>query len=490
MIKTKWSFQTCRKWYLVVLLSFLLFRMCVPLSLALPSSIDSLIFSLVAMGGAFLLFFDLLYHRQLFQSRGNSWLFCLLAVGLLSSLINASYGLFDNFKTLVWTAIQMFLLYATGRERKRREVEEEIFLISRVFLLVWFLLVSISVAMFVFQVGYVDGGALKIRQGFYDNRLWGLFKDPNYAAILSIVSIVLSIFYFKKTAHRTVKGILLINGLVQFVYVVLSGSRTGIVAAVVVTAAGAFLSLRPWIGRKTARRWLCEGVAVMGAVASVGLLLGGMELTKAGVEHVPDLVGAMGGHFAPVTLDRSDVVDNEDISNMRFKIWGSGFDVFKTTPVIGTAPRSTLNYAKDHLPDTFIVEKNYILHNGYLEVLVGTGVLGALFAAGFIGNRVKVIFCYYFGRNWSGRKYYREATFCLLICLAVAVSAVFLSEIFFANTLGTCMFWIFLGYSDFFMERGVQRGERQGEKLPLTCRAANWLEAKVTRKLPQPQRGE
>lgn len=490
MIKTKWSFQTCRKWYLVVLLSFLLFRMCVPLSLALPSSIDSLAFSLIAMGGAFLLLFDLLYHRHLFQTRGNTWLFCLLAVGLLSSLINAGYGFFDNLKTLVWTAIQMFLLYATGKERKRRDVEEEIFLLARVFLLIWFLLISISVAMFVFQIGYVDGGILKIRQGFYDNRLWGLFKDPNYAAILSIVSIVLSVFYFKKTTHKTVKGIFFINVLVQFVYLVLSGSRTGMVAAIAVMATGVFLSLRPWLQGKTVRRWLCEGIATAGAVASIVLLLGTMELTKAGVEHIPDLVGAMGGHFAPVTLDRSDVVDNEDISNMRFKIWGSGFDVFKTTPVVGTSPRNTLDYAKDHLPDTFIVEKNYILHNGYLEVLVSTGILGTLFALGFIGNRVKIIVCYYFGTGWKSRRYYRESTYCLLICLAVAVSAVFLSEVFFANTLGTCLFWIFLGYSDFFMRRGIQREERKSEKMPLTCRIADWLEEKMRGRPQQLQRGE
>ncbi|WP_284943231.1 O-antigen ligase family protein, partial [Enterococcus faecalis] len=52
----------------------------------------------------------------------------------------------------------------------------------------------------------------------------------------------------------------------------------------------------------------------------------------------------------PISLDRKDVVDNSDISNMRFSIWKSSVEIFKTSPIYGTSPRNLLSYAHDKLP--------------------------------------------------------------------------------------------------------------------------------------------
>ncbi len=78
-----------------------------------------------------------------------------------------------------------------------------------------------------------------------------------------------------------------------------------------------------------------------------------------------------------------------DISNGRFELWASGLEVWKTKPITGTGYNSFLPYVREAIPDTYVVNNDqgeYVsLHNGYINILVYQGLLGAvLFAAGRI----------------------------------------------------------------------------------------------------------
>ena len=53
-------------------------------------------------------------------------------------------------------------------------------------------------------------------------------------------------------------------------------------------------------------------------------------------------------------MERPDVVQSTDISNLRFRIWASAMDIFKTTWLFGASPRNALIYAKEVLPKSFI----------------------------------------------------------------------------------------------------------------------------------------
>ena len=51
---------------------------------------------------------------------------------------------------------------------------------------------------------------------------------------------------------------------------------------------------------------------------------------------------------------------------------------------------------------------------------------------------------------------------CLAIVTTVASSAMFLSEIFFVNTIGVLMFWLYLGYTYYFIsEEAINKVEEQ-----------------------------
>src|SRR5699024_5838668 len=79
-----------------------------------------------------------------------------------------------------------------------------------------------------------------MRIGFYENRLYGIFVDPNYACTISLICILFAIRNIiknKKIIQRTLYSFI---ALIQFSYVALSGSRSGIIQLMAATFFGVF----------------------------------------------------------------------------------------------------------------------------------------------------------------------------------------------------------------------------------------------------------
>ncbi|OTO76647.1 O-antigen ligase family protein [Enterococcus sp. 12E11_DIV0728] len=64
-----------------------------------------------------------------------------------------------------------------------------------------------------------------------------------------------------------------------------------------------------------------------------------------------------------INLNRKDVENNSDISNNRFNLWKSAFEIFKETPIFGTSPRGLIPFAQKNMPDTLIGKNGQSPHN-------------------------------------------------------------------------------------------------------------------------------
>lgn len=176
-----------------------------------------------------------------------------------------------------------------------------------------------------------------------------------------------------------------------------------------------------------------------------------IDYTRVIFSYIPSLFnsahsngsGAMTGLYQ-VSMERPDVVENSDISNLRFRIWGSAIDIFKTTWLFGASPRNALKYAKDVLPNAFIAQRGYDAHNFYVATVFYTGVLGSLFLGIFLIKSAYKIVKYYLVNNFKDSNPLFNSLVISLIC--TAVSGMFLSEILFITTVGSFFFWTFLGY--------------------------------------------
>ena len=69
---------------------------------------------------------------------------------------------------------------------------------------VWTVAILVSLYSF-FKMDGFDNDVVK--QGFVDSRLYGVFIDPNYAAIEAFIFILFSVFYFNKKNKYYIKFI-------------------------------------------------------------------------------------------------------------------------------------------------------------------------------------------------------------------------------------------------------------------------------------------
>ena len=461
----------------------------------LPHWISVLIYGLLAVTGAAWIAWDFFTRRECLRIPNQTLLVLFMLTMLLSSLLNAQYGITDNLKTLVWTAIQVMLLCSWSRTTPHEVRRKQIHLVMEAVSAIW--LVGVISSAVQFSVGYYRIHHLswddKCPQGFGEGRLFGEFTDPNVASVLSIC-VVLYLLY-QLICHRRALAVRIyevVNLLFQIFYIVMSGSRTAIVALM---ACGLVLGVF-WLPRymkahwSVARKVLCGTGA--GLVLAVAVLLSS-QLLKEVYVIFPDRVGAeliqlmperwkqysvffeepqepdsqmqepdsqrqepeesVSGEVVPeeskvqIDLVRPDTQTQTNISNNRFQIWTEYLQVFRDRPVFGTSPRNTNAVARELLPDnSLIVVKDYSVHNGYLSVLVGTGIVGCVLIALWIFMTLKLVLTYLVRKFRDRGGAYDSVVWQVCMLLTVAISAFFMMGIFFGNSILEVLFWLVLGY--------------------------------------------
>ena len=455
------TYEFLRKTYLMVFIMAVLTRVLLPIALRETQLVNTLVFSVVAIFGASIILIDFFTKRVFLQPKNIIWLLIFLVVCLISSVINVNYGLLGNIRNLVWLAISFLLLYPIDEERSIEDVKKEIKFVTNILTLVWFIACLASLVMFLLQIGfyvdvYPDSFA---RLGFVEGRLFGIFEDPNYAAVVAVVIILFSIFNIKNSSRQSFKIFYFSNILVNFCYLVLSGSRTAEVSAIIVTFLLIYFVLM--------QRFKCQKMnlilkqltfVVVSLTCSLALIFS-IFFTRKMLSYLPELIGAPFQTTSVseprvrkhVDTTREDISNSADVSNCRFKIWKSALELFKSSPIFGTSPRNMRTYAKAEFPNGFIAQRSYAVHNAYLDVLTSTGIIGALALAIFFIKYLACIFRFLF-LNLKSENYY-IILLNFSVVTAVAISAFFLSEIFFVNTIGVLVFWLNIGYSCYFIEK-------------------------------------
>ena len=394
--------------------------------------------------------------------------FFLLVLFLISYVITLfltiSYGFLTPAKTLVWLALQMFLLFLTDDRKSiaahRRELK---WLFS--FYTIFMFLSSVSSIVFVFpqysDIRYVDN--IPVICGFIWGRLWGIYTDPNYAAVMAIISILISLYFLATISKRLFKTYHILNIVAQMVYVCFSDSRTGLVAL--------FVSLFVYTLLQVLKRGnrICKlGKVSLSVVMS--LLVGTISIfaistlktgynvyvsslaqqDSTGDTADPDTdTDIAGGNVTapPINIvGREDDIKN-DISNRRFDLWKSGLETVMTRPLFGISFNNLVPYVQEHLPETYLVNNDHGVfgnyHNAWIDILVGQGFVGfAIFVLLGVALGIKSVKRLAQQHNADEDQLYIAA---FAIVVATLVSSLFLHELVYTLSPSTYMFWLLLG---------------------------------------------
>ena len=410
--------------YLLFNIVYNLFGWIVPVKLMTPETVDSFIYIVMGIMGAVLAAVDVILNSYWKKTRYCWILYAFLAVMGISTVLNMSFGYMSNLKTIVWTGIQFVLFYSLYQRIDKEKAMRYLGVLWKIISIIWIVPVLYSIFQFLMLDSYYTLiWGKKIKQGLVENRLFGIFSDPNYAAIVSLLLIIGMIFLIYRTEKKWKKAIYIIYSTILFVYIVLSGSRTaevGLIMTVVVYTYALSGKTRKG-GRK-----LVE--IVLSCILGVVLVVSAWEISKVGLEKLPKIVDEVSfvkeykeskknvvqksetsskekmDTNLKSTITSTKVLERKDgkagnISNNRVKIWKSYLKGMGNHLIFGMSPRNSVQIFVKENPNSYIAQTDYETHNGYLSVFVATGFAGSILMCLFIILQVKNACGIFFGKG-------------------------------------------------------------------------------------------
>lgn len=461
-----WIFFRIRNGYVFLYVLYLTAIINLPLQILLNGIIGGVLYKGFLLVGAALLAGNLWLCRKTVLRKENLFPVLFLLAGAIGVLVHYRYGFTQNVKLLCWMTLQFGIFYVLDDPWTGHNTERLFLRCAKGFMSLWAFAVVLSLLMFLMSMSVTIGegfGSLAGRRlGFQEERLFGVFADPNIASVGSILSMALSLLFLGR--NRGKKGLAVLNignMALNWLYVILSGSRTGVLAMLCGSAVFcSFLLYAKFRGRPV---WKRAALGLGGAILCAGLLLGLEYGTKAVCVQLPAayqgvfgrtdtselerVLGEQGQHMdvdPEISLDREDT-DAANISNNRLQIWSDAIAVWKTTPLVGATPRGYLALAEERLGQIFIVTKHYTIHNGYIATLLFSGILGVAAMVAWIVFILRRVFRFLIHKTEESG--YWEVLVCTSAIVAVGVAALTLTLIFYSIMVIDAVFWMICGYA-------------------------------------------
>lgn len=457
------------------------------------------------LGGG-LLCVDLFTNKVLWRGPYVLLLYGLCLVAVISSLLTISYGISDNLYIICWTAIEFALFYSLASRTSPDKLKKYVKYVYLVLLAIWFVACCVSLFQYVFQIGYwyvVDplaDDSSPARQGFIEHRLFGIFNPLNHAVFVSVVLLLIGIYFIIRVKRGSGKAILSLMNAALLFHIILSGSRSAQVALLACSLVLFWMLAGNKLKHTGVRRILISGAAACILTAVCVLAFVGIKSVLAQVPKlvVPTEASQIQNNTitessaSPVTTAESDTPEEapalvskepeatesvqveteppaeqaekdnllqregleDDVSNDRFKIWKDYISLYQEIGLLGLSPGNYMPYIQEHHPEKYIVsyvlnkfpEKFaggtiYHVHNGYLMVFVSTGFVGVLLMAAYIALFLAKTVSYIRREKMLSYEY----IFAMLIVIAVGISALFDKGVFFMDNPSTFVFWAALG---------------------------------------------
>ena len=378
--------------------------------------------------------FDKIYKEKGFKSY-NKYLLMFLLISTISCLVNF-HGFPANIKRVIWTSIYILFIFSDD------DLHEVVDDIKWIFSMFMFISSLISVGMFFVQYKeqfFLDNQIVRI--GFVENRLFGMYFDPNYASTAAILCFYLCIQKIQGGKNEIFS---LINMIVQFIYMTLSNSRT---CQVSLCISFAFLCFMFFYKKRSLNSNTNNNVLFMSLIYSIlysVFLFILLKFTSYVLVETSNILNFyLNSGNSNVSLTRIDIEHSHEYSNGRFAIWLDALEIFKKNWIIGISPGYVTKYAEQFFPDGIIARNHYIgMHNSAVDTLVSVGIFGFLFLTLFLSKFIISIVKLFISKS----KILYEFEFAILISsiLSILLSSLFVSEIVFFCKVSGFLFWLFL----------------------------------------------
>ena len=408
--------------------------------------------------GLFAILYFIVLQRCHEKIRFYPFIFLFIISYSITIMANYQFGYIRSIQEIYYMVIFFVLLLSLCGQSRPELIRKQFMIFSSLILLI--LTLGMLYSIFMFAAGYskeIIVGGKNVYQGFYNARLFGVFSDPNYAGVNAVSAIWISAAMLRLSGKRSVRLCICMGILIQFMYVILSNSRTAKLVFWITSAIGIWFYLKTkYHVRRAGAHVLFRTALLLLAICFVWKITAVIlpaaadtyaDLKKKAEPVVKTTVYADHHTYMPpaleVSLAREDT-GKEDFSNNRFAIWKSGMEVYANHPFFGTGFSYMTDVGRADAPDTYIVQRGYSLHNGYLDILVCSGIAGfiammSLFLCLFVDivNQIRR----------TGPEKADAYVAILLVPLGIAIGHLTLSGLCYSSTATTFLFWLYTGFA-------------------------------------------
>lgn len=407
---------------------------------------------LIVFWAGLIAIYDFLHERQILKMGKEPLIICFLGAVVISIILNYHINLLDNLECLIVLLI-IFFVFLPNYHKTLDSLQREIKWFVNGLAGIMFLCSIASLFLYLFDLPIYR----------YSYRFCGVFSNPNFSSImcfLGIVASIIALIYRIEQFPKFYRFFHYLNLACCIVLFAISNSNSGkVMIAIFVGVCIFFVFYYKNENKKLMTRIIVSVfITIIGMLATLGVYQG----VQFGAAYGPGFINYVQEQFLasnnpdkkPLEIEKENFDRTEAgqaADNNRFTIWKQGWAAFKVKPIFGWGPRNIENSVESVVKDPRSEIAAGGLHNMYLEILTGCGIIGFLSIILWIIPKIFLMVKFLFLTSIKNDIWKHQ-----ILALSAAIAAflvlnLFESVMLFTTSSYSFIFWILLGFILSFM---------------------------------------
>ena len=419
--------------------------------------------------GTFLVIYNEITRRTALKTRYGFWLIAFVISSVITMLIHLMNNLWFNLGMVMHMSICFFVFYSVHTE-KQNNFRHELFNIARIIIYASTLLNVIGLACLVLGIEFEF---MSIKFIIYESRFTGLFTNPNQLGFATVVAMFFCHLMIKKdfvsaSGCRRISRIWIAACVsINSISLLLSDSNGAIILLI---GYAFFYFIYKMFGTENSfnkKQILIRSLSCL--LAGLVIVSSSFLLRKVCQLGMEQMIKTNQKISAPLNI-QSDTTnkakppsfghENTNLDSGRFTLWQQGGEMFLKYPVFGVGKGNVDYYGKEMFTDGVKFSKRYgdlaiflvDFHNGYLSILVCSGLIGfilfSIFIIRFFASTTRHVL--------RDNSLQQKAFPCLFsfICSYMIYSLVEVT-LLFNLMFAIVFFWLILGYTSCYLTKNM-----------------------------------
>ncbi len=410
--------------------------------------------------GVYLVYYKIKHQHCFDTFRFSFWLLAFMAVNFITMLINLSEGLVYNIVILFHMSICFFIFYGIHTEKDLNPKAE----LYKVCKFIIYATSILGVMGFAFMIAGVKFEWYWIKFIIFENRFTGVYINPNILGFISVVSIVCCHIISKQDFLSQAKRgrisriwLAMCLSIAMFSLLLCDSNASMMLFICYVVFILVFYTFSMSARLKKRQAFLRILALVLATMYIVGAALMVRSISQRTVANLinPKAANSQAAiSIQEITGEEAITFShkNTHIDNGRLKLIKESFNLFKMSPVFGISNGNIIEYSQKYLNGTLSLSyHNSDIHNGYMTILVSTGIIGFCLFAIFGVRFGKHIVVNLFKRQNAGSQDILPCLFAF--CCGYLVYSLFEKALLYDISFMVMWFWYMIGMTSVYLNK-------------------------------------